>query len=356
MMAVAFFCLLILDPVILHNRGLRNPRLAYISIVALILTLLAGLRHETVGGRDVYISYKNSFHEARLHDWPTIFSQLAWPWDLEAEGKEPGYVLFERLIGALTDDYQVYLMAVALVFMVPFAIMVYRYSSDPLISFLVYYVVFFSFFSVTGFRQTLATAIAVLAGYSSLANRRPIRFALLQFFAFTFHRSSIAFALLYPLTAERLSRVRLWFGSGVLLAIGVGVALGPRFLTPIAESLGYGDQITNQIGGTETFLSLLAIIFIACLWRWNEILKISHASFVNILGVAVGLFFTALTVESQSFMRIQQYFTLLIVLAVPDIIVSFKDRERLIVRTVVIGVLAILLLSLDRYYIFFWQY
>lgn len=349
-----FLLLIAADILILNNHALKARRGFFVLFATCLLTLLSGLRHESIGGRDVYISYKGNFYHSLETPWSEVLKNLISTEVLIGDVTEPGYSLFVKLVSSFTSNYQVFLFVMALVFMIPFGWFIYRYSADPFISFIVYYVVFFSFFSLTGFRQTIATSIAVLLSYPSLTRRQPFKFATFIALAFFFHRSALIYALIYPVSAVFATRGRsrgAWLAATVLGVVTVVISQ----IGGLADAFGYTYGLESNIGGTGTFVALVLVVLAAILLRRKRILESSKFAFINVTGVALGGFFALQTFWSQTFMRVQQYFSLLLVLAIPEFILSFAERDRIVVRIAVTGTLFLLMVRADSPYLFFWQ-
>ena len=86
----------------------------------------------------------------------------------------------KECISALQDifskDYQVFLVFIAVVFMGLMARWIYKNSSMPEISFVIFSTIFYAFFAVTGHRQTLATALIFFLGYEFAKEKKWFRF------------------------------------------------------------------------------------------------------------------------------------------------------------------------------------
>ncbi|WP_182353583.1 EpsG family protein [Flaviflexus huanghaiensis] len=349
-----FVFLIAADIFILQNQALIARRGIFVILATAVLAIQSGLRHESIGGRDVFISYKRYFNNSHDITWNEIIGNLFSIDILVGDSTEPGFLLFVKLVSTFTDNYQVMIFVMSLVFILPFGWLVYRYSADPFISFVVYYVLFFSFFSLTGFRQTIATVIAVLLSYPSVLNRKPLKFALFIAIGFLFHRSALIYALIYPVSAIPRSHgsVR---GAWLIGSTLVGSAIVLAATGALGETFGYAYAFENDIGGTATFTTLMGVVFIAFLIRRKSILESSNYAYLNMSSTGLGAGFALMTLISQSFMRVQQYFSLLVVLSIPDFISSFSQRDRVIVRIAVISVLFLLLIRADSPYRFFWE-
>ena len=65
--------------------------------------------------------------------------------------------------------------------------------------------------------------------------------------------------------------------------------------------------------------------------------------------------FTLLTIRNQAFMRVQQYYTLFLMLLVPELVKAFNKRVQPIVYISGVGILILKLAFNNPFYEFFWQ-
>lgn len=338
--------------VILNNKKIKDRNRIFVYFAAIQWILISGLRHITIGGRDVYISYNYSFERAINTRWIDAGKRFVDSIFYGSGVKDPGYMIFEKIIGVFTSNYQIYLFVVAIVFMIPFGIFVYRNSKEPFMSFLIYSTLFYSFFSLTGFRQTIATALVVLWGYELIKKRNLLGFIALTVIAFTIHKSAIVFFPFYFLAQKKLTKKYLIIICLVAIVLFV---FGNRLYSPIATVLGYEYMLENEIGGTQTFALMMVLVSCVGFWRMKQILKNNPQSHHFFNATIIALIFSLLAIENQSFMRIQQYYSIFIVLLIPEIIKSFNSKERIMVYYVSISVLMFLFLKNDPKYLFFWQ-
>ena len=56
---------------------------------------------------------------------------------------------------------------------------------------------FYAFYSVTGHRQTLATALIVFVGYKYIKEKKLLKFLVIAFIVFMLHKSSLVFIPYY---------------------------------------------------------------------------------------------------------------------------------------------------------------
>ncbi len=329
----------------------QRKRKWFCAIAALQWILLSGLRAETVGAdTENYARSFNSFKSVSLG------SQLDLCWDYLFHGadvKDPGYGVLVKLFQYVCDDYRVFLFFVAAVFMIAMAVWIYRNSAMPCLSFVIYSILFYSFFSVTGHRQTIATALIVFIGYKYVKERKLGRFLIIAFLAFMIHKSSIVFVPYYFIANFELKPVYVSCVAAVIAAVTV---LGRRLYAPAARLLGFGDELfENTIGGTGTFVVLMLAVCILAFVLYPFIRK--HRPDTRFLYNLLFLttLATLLVVQQQSFMRIQQYYSLVIMLIIPEFVLCIQKRYRPLVYAAGVCVMLAFFVSTSPEYQFFWQ-
>ncbi|MEH7073656.1 EpsG family protein [Neobacillus drentensis] len=345
--------LLILFGVILlwYKPSLLNKKI-FCVLATSQWVLLSGLRHISIGP-DTY-SYKVNFFDPTIYEsWGNVMENFVDVIFKGAPGKDPGYQLFEKLIQIFTTNYQLYLVFIALIFTVSLGIWTYKNSSEPLISFLIYSCLFYSFFAITGHRQTIATALVVFIGYKFIKERKFWPFLILVLVGYTIHKSSVSFLLFYFIANKKITKKYLITMFVFIITLFV---FKNQVMVVLGNFMGYEDFINQFEGaGTWTFTSVLILITGVTFWKYKVMLKnnpqVTH--FINALLLA--LTFIPLTFVDPSGMRVVQYFSLFLMLLIPEIIKSFKVSERVIVYYVAATVIIGLFIKNNPQYIFFWQ-
>lgn len=337
--------------VFIHINPSDNKKKVYCAICAIQWILISGLRDNSVG--DDTWSYYYAFERVKQTSWETVFSNC---WNYLFHGlkiKDPGYALLQKVFQIFFDDYQAWLFFIAILFMGLMARWIYKYSVLPDISFLIFSVLFFSFYAITGHRQTIATALVVFLGYELAKKRELLKFAIVAFIAFMIHKSSIVFIIYYFIANIKITPIYV-----LVMTIGsVIVALmGKQIYGPIASFLGFSDeQIDYSLGGAETFATVLVLLCVVtfCFYPWINKRRNDSKFLYNMLFLT---FVTTLLVyQNQSFMRIQQYFSLIIMVFLPELIQAFDKNYRVIPYLFVIGFLSAYFLRSDVYYKFFFM-
>ncbi len=328
----------------------KNTKI-YCGIIALQWILISGLRHITMGADTE--RYYNSFEATKSLSWTEIFNNLRDYLFAGARSKDPGYDLFEKVFQIFCSDYQVYLVFIATIFTVIMAVWIYKNSAMPEFSFILYSVLFYAFYAVTGHRQTIATALIVFWGYKYIKERKLVKFLILAFIAFLLHKSSLVFIPFYFIANIPITPMYVVFA---LVIIAVVVISGQGLYGAIAESMGFGDeQINYSKGGAETYATILTLmcIIILVFYIYYKNRSENAARIFNI--TLLTLMSSLLVFQNQGFMRIQQYYSLFLMVTFPEIILSFDKKGRTITYLVTMGVLIGYLISNNPSYLFFWQ-
>jgi transmembrane protein EpsG len=314
--------------------------------------LLSGLRHISIGA-DTYVYKVYNFDISGNRTWDEIFNSFWVYFKGESLSVEPGYRMFERVIQIFTSNYQVYLIVIAIVFTVSLGKWIYKNSREPLISFLLYSVLFYSFFAITGHRQTIATALVLLIGYERIKKKQLFVFLGLVVVAFTIHKSAIAFLPFYFLANKKITKNYL---ITMLAIFPVIFFLRFQLMSLLVNIVGYESYLFQYEGaGTWTFTLILLLVFGVTVWKHKTILSTNPRAIHYVNALILAVFLTPLTFINPSAMRVVQYYSLFLMLLIPDIILSFNKKERVIVYYVATGLLLLLFIRNNPSYLFFWQ-
>jgi len=313
--------------------------------------LLSGLRHLTIGADTIKYGYY--FEQAKKISWGTLWKDGVNIFIHGTMGKDPGYIVFQKLLQFFTGSYRVYLILIAVIFTLSLGIWIYKNSRDSFVSFLIYSCLFYSFFSITGTRQTVATALVVFVGYNFIKERNFRIFLLLILIAMTIHFSAICYLPFYFIANKEITNKYLVLYGTAFFGVFIFKEQIYRLGTKL---IGYDQYLPyKETGTTWTFSFFLLALTVVTLLKRNEILKNNARAkhFINALFIAALL--VPFTFVNPAAMRVIQYYSLSIMLLVPEIISSFQKKERIFVYFVACSTLIVLLIRNNPTYIFFWQ-
>jgi transmembrane protein EpsG len=335
----------------------EKNRKKYIKIISVILILQSGLRNVAVGS-DTY-GYYLSFEAIKKTSWDAVLQNFYTVYQL-GEGKDPGYPLFEKVIQLFTNEYQVLLLVIAVLFFAALGNFIYKNTtrlSDAIMAFLIYSVLFYSFFSITGHRQTIATAAALL-GFEFIKKRKLVAFAILLICAATIHKSVLLFAPFYFIAPIKKSKQLNWV---ILLLLPVFMVNRNAISSYFKVLGGFEEYGINEQAGTFTFTAMFLLITIVALKRSDRILKSNPNMVYAFNAFALALLFIPLTWVNPSAMRVVQYFSIFMLLLVPEIIHSFAAISVKFKKEITIAVIVVLIALMIKAnanaapYGFFWE-
>lgn len=329
----------------------------YCIVASTLWILLSGLRGLSVGADT--LSYKvDDFDVVKNYSWDQIFERFVDKY-IEGEGSfnDPSFYLINKVFQIFSDNYQLFLLFIALVFFIPFGIFVCKNSKNPHFSFILFSCLFFEFYAITGLRQTIATAIVVFGGYALIKRKKWLAYILIVLLASTIHLSVLCVLPFYWLSKIKINKITLlcyWIATICSFVFNNQLLFFLKFLLNNDKYNGY-IQTDGASAGTFLFL-LIAVGIVVTLFHKN-ILKYSPENgrlLINALMIAV--LFSSLLLINENFMRIVQYYSLYLVLLLPEMeSIMEKPRDKKIYRIAAECVLILLLINKNPDYVFFWQ-
>jgi hypothetical protein len=249
------------------------------------------------------------------------------------------YVLLTWLVGQITKNYQIFLIVVAAITVMPVAKL---YSEDKQYGFLKVALfmnmsVFIMMFS--GLRQSIAMSVGLIA-YKYVREKKPLRFLLLALIAIGFHHTGFMILLYYPLYHLRLTKNQLWFTIPV---IGLVFVFNRQIFTWASSVLNriIGEKYEVEIEETGAYLMIiLFVLFAIAAYFFPDEDKIDAEmnGLRNFLLMAVLLqCFAPLHALS---MRLNYYYIIFVPIVVPKTFKYAKDSIKTvanIARYIIVG-------------------
>lgn len=315
--------------------------------------ILSGFRAYSVGA-DTYAYKVNHFDKTLNASWSDVLVNFA-NYCRGIDGiKDPGYMIFEKICQIfIGSNYTLYLLIIAVIFTVPMTVWVYKYSDNVCLSFMIYSALFYSFFAITGHRQTIASALVIFGGYECMKKNKIIPLLLLHLIAFFIHKSSICFIILY---FARFIKVNKWYWIVAFISIVLSFVFKSQLMRLLGRVMGY-EQYTDQLegAGTYTFTACFVVI-VAGAFLFYKKMDMDIDCKYSIVAATIALFFIPLTYVDPSAMRVVQYFSIFIMLLVPKIISVFNVKSQRIINILCIAVLLFFIARSGRAYSFvFWS-
>ncbi len=282
-------------------------------IISIILIFQSGLRNVAVGS-DTF-AYSRSFEWVKQMDWGSVFKTVS-DYYLNGIGKDPGYIVLQKVVQYVVGDYQIFLFLIALLFFTALGKFIYKNTSriwEAVFAFTLYSALFYSFFSITGHRQTIATA-AALFGFELIKKRKLLPFLVLIFLASTVHRSCLVFLPFYFL--YNLKQIKIIFP---LNPDGISYNYVLSCTTFMKRCKILEDIRTlkfMQGAGTYTFTCNVITGCFMAWWRMKYVLYENENARPFFNAFILAIFFTPLTWVNPNAMRVVQYFSIFLIVLI----------------------------------------
>lgn len=339
---IFIFAYLFFDPRVI------NGKKYFVLMAGGLLFLYAALR-----AQDLHIdipSYIESYEKYSKYSYQEICSLFN-----KENFKDPTYYFVGWLFSHIFSNPQWWLAFVAACYLIPVAIIIYKESQNPLISFFAFLALGFFEFSLSGLRQTLAMSFTILS-YFGIKNRKPVLFVIMVLIASLFHQTALLFLVVYPIA-------RLKLGIGHLMVFIVALVLFVGYQEPIKNFLRdylsdtqysyYPEQgITLNLSG----FVIQAAIFIFCLIYYPTTSKKYEQSRIlynlSFMGVVFQLFASMIA----ELFRISMYFSFFNILLVTMVITAEPSKKMRALETigVCLACISYMLLTGIPRYAFFW--
>lgn len=281
----------------------------YIVLMAILHAFVCGWRYMYLTG-DLR-KYAWGYYGITEYGW---FSE-----EVFNGGRNFGFFWLQKLFSTLTSgDFQVFLIFIAVVSEIVLAIIIYRYSPAPWLSYLLWNCFGFYLFGFSAIKQALAMALLMLA-FIGIMEEKPKEFLFWTALAGCIHAPALIFLPAYWMAKSRLSIQKL---------ISYGVCAGLVFLfrnqIVVFVSDFYYDEtdfmINEHVGGR--FLMIAALLVVGVILR-----GFSGKDFSKLFN----LMFVAALIQMFSgfdnvFSRLTDYYFQFLILYLPMTFYPEKDK------------------------------
>lgn len=333
-------------------------RKKYIIFISLILILQSALRNLAVGP-DTF-QYSEMFDEDTSLSWLDVFRNFNDVY-IDKTGRDAGYPLFEKIFYLFSTEYRVFLFFIAILFFSAFGQFLYKNTTSifsAIFSFVLYQALFYSFFSITGIRQTIATAITFWC-FELIKKKKFLPYLLLILVASTIHKSVLLFLPFYFIA--NLDKSKLIYSISfilfpIMMFVKEYVALALAAASSVENYMNYAQKVAEA--GTPTFTALMFLIMLFGWFFMNKTLEKFPDSFRFFNAMAFAFVLTPLTWVDPNLMRVVQYYSVFMLIFIPTIIESIDYKGKTLRNLVYVAMIAILILLIIKTggeYKFLWQ-
>ena len=311
MESIEYYLLLVAIVVfgILMPQGAKD-RKQYIVVMAVLHSLLSGLRHPYLTGDMQTYCYKY---------WRTL--NEAWFSDeIFQGGRNFGFNWLLKFFSILSDgEFQVFLIAVAIFIEAAVAYLIYKYSPLPWLSFLVWNCMGFYCFGFSAIKQSIAMGLIMIA-FIGIMEERPKLFLVFTILAGFVHAPALIFIPAYFLSKQKFNLQTL-----IIYICGATVVfLNRNQVVKLMQDFYYEEDFfrdSAELGG-RFFLIVLFIIAGFALNGFNG----KYFSKVANLIVAAAIL-QMFSGFDNVFTRLTDYYLQFLIIFIPLSFADYKDDK-----------------------------
>ncbi len=324
-MAIYILCFLTLP---IYDALIRDKK-KLVTVVTVQLFLILALRDPTLGVDLVnYSGGYNFISSLGLTDLLSRLrlissAELVFPYEYES-----GYVLLNWILGKLGVSFHLFLILHAAFCMTSFGVFIYRYSKLPWLSFSM--LIAFSYFEYSFgiLRQLLAISILLWA-VPFIEKKKPIRFFLIVFLAFLFHRTAIVFAVMYLVRYIKVTRIVYLVNAAVWAIL---IVVTPFLFNVVLKRilLLLGKQSYTGISFEWSNMTTLLLLFAALAFFTLDFgaMKEKRNS-IFCWGFLLMMPFQILAMSNEVFGRMILYYMVFGIALIPNILYDYKKNRTL---------------------------
>lgn len=312
------FLIILLSSYIFHKAELNNNivlRRNYCIGVAIVLVLLSGLRHESIGLDTVM--YKYIYYDIRAGSDSLIVDDEA----------EIGFFYLMKYFG-LYFDYQIFLILVASLSIIPVSFIIYTYSRNVCLSFLIFYSsILFHALEFAAERQAIAFGFVVIA-YHFIMQRKLILYLSCLAIGFLFHKSCFVFLPCYWLyNLEICKRTVIFLG----ISLAISFATGTLIFSYVVKFWRIEYGLSEEDAGGERLFFLLCVFAYIGLSFYKDYNNNINVRLPLLIFSLSPLIWPVLNINPALY-RLQYYFDFFLALYVPNYLyISANGKIRKII-------------------------
>lgn len=313
---------------LMHGERKRNVK--YILIITVLMFGVCGLRDAYTIGADSASSYLHEFERMKDEKWEDLPGFSDWLMgeqnnseERTGHGRSFGLSWLMKIVYDWTEgNYQWVVSVIAAFVMLSVAQLVYRFSSNPLQSFLYFFglMIYVLHFSIL--KQSAAMGF-VLLSFNAIIDRKPFWFVLLVSVASIFHFPALVF-----LPAYWIANINIEKGYLFLLAVLFLLTYAFRdqllgWMTDTYETAVYEYEGVSFLA--NKVIVMLVIIVAALVIRPPSVEDRIYCALLQIIGVAAVI--QTFSSYNNTFERLADYYFQFAIVFIPMVFENVKTKR-----------------------------
>ena len=292
-----------------------------IYLFCIIAIFQAGLRdpYNLPDGNDT-LTYQVIYNQLMSTSWESFFKDYSL-FSSDYSGRDSGYAFFLKLSQYISKDFTFYMFLTAIIFMIPFSMLVYKYVKSYLGIILVFAIYFAIFTGIINsfMRQAAALGITLFAT-KYIISRKWVCYYGLMLIALTFHGSAIAAFPFYFI--PRISRTEKWLKLS-FVAFPVMILFLKPLMKYFVSGTVYDGYLTEEIVNPVNYMALIVAISMLALIFFKDIRQLKDGEIL--ISSAIGtMLFLPVVFMGNTVLRLSYYYVLILILLLPNVVDSMK--------------------------------
>lgn len=299
---------------LLYSQGRKTKvnKWRCVAAITVILLCITGLRTWQMG--DMW-HYCWAYAAVNLPDWTPQFVE---------NGDTIGLQIFLHIMGKLGLNFEICVFVTAAFVTIVLGVFVFRYSTSPFWSYVMYLTLGFYLLSLSAMKQTIAMAFVMLA-MMAIIEKKPLRFIFFVALGTAFHTPAVAFLVAYPVANKKID----WLYFVIIGALLVVVFFFRDQVKDLFVNTYYDGEMefeAVEFMGGRVYV-MLALLMVALILRPIREFDVVYRQVfnINVLATVIQTF----SVYDNVFTRLADYFFQFSVLLIPMMLQPYKLRIRL---------------------------
>lgn len=296
------------------------------SILFIQLFLILAVRDYSVGSDTT--AYISLFE--RINIYPFL--------NFNISRHEFGYILLNKIIGLFTQNKQLFISIIAFLPLVLIFRFIKRESKIKWLTVVLFITLGFYTNSFNWFRQIIAMAL-IVNSIEYVKTNQLKKFIGITILASLFHITALVFIPIYFIKNIKISIKSIT----IYVFMGVFIFFFSRPIINIVVSLLATYEYTVDSGGGTTFLLILIMILFFSLFFKKNILSASPEQQVYYHILFFAILFQLFALEFGLMTRVVRYFSIFLIVFIPNIIYYLRDKYITILGLSMVCVLTLLI-------------
>lgn len=312
----------------IQKRSRKFVRGMSFVLTTLTLTLFSGLRYYV--GTD-YTNYITIYYNTPIR---------------EEISNAPLFYLLNDFLYSISTNYILFFIITS--FIISFLInkAIYKESRYVEISIIIYICFGFYLTSMNVIRQYIAIAI-IFNGYKYIASRQWKRYFFINIIAIMIHASALIMIPMWWILNINFNRKKAKY---VIILTGILFVFLNKFvdifIIIVKQFTKYENSFFLTDGASPIFFLITLGIYILILLHRKQIISNSKLGKVYLNALLLGTIFSFFSMKANILLRVSDFFRVVIIIMIPQVISLYKRRNRVIFYLVTILGMLILLTGL----------